>query len=266
MREETGERLEQFIHELFFDLQTVDGVKPLEIWSGFREPEDQREKASLVKNLYKIALPLANEQCAGQPFDAHAAKAYLAVAGVMKHFSADSGAELFQRFPDPPTGAEEQKELYQLVKAKASEIAAQVEMPPDVAKERAPGLDAGVFPDGLFDFREMRVVDNELPFIIFTDKEYRVIHGLAIVYGWLIDLESLFLQTLSESGVGTDVVEEYRMFSARVHEENPLLMDGRKMGSPELMEYIRVKLQYQDYLDLFEKVYRWFEVAREKYL
>ncbi|HTP58395.1 MAG TPA: hypothetical protein VMM82_05715 [Spirochaetia bacterium] len=266
MHKETGERLEQFIRELFFDLQTVDGVKPLEIWSGFREPEDQREKASLIKNLYKIALPLANEQCAGQPFDAHAARAYMAVAGVIKHFSAASGSELFQQFPDPPTGAEEQKELYQLVKARAAEITAQVETPKDAQHDAASSLDAGVFPDGLFDFREMRVVDNELPFIIFTDKEYRVIHGLAIVYGWLIDLESLFLQTLSENGADADIMEQYREFSARVHRENPLLMEGRKMGSEDLVEYIRVKLQYQDYLDVFEKVYRWFEIAREKYL
>ena len=266
MHKETGERPEQFIRELFFDLQTVDGVKPLEIWSGFREPDDPLEKASLVKNLYKIALPLANERCAGRPFDAHAARAYMTVAGMMKHFGADSGGELFRRFPDPPTGAEEQKELYQVVKAKGAEVAAQVETPEDDGKEHPLNLDTGLFPDGLFDFREMRVVDNELPFIIFTDKEYRVIHGLAIVYGWLIDLEALFLQTLSENGVGAEILEEYRQFSARVHQENPLLMQGRKMGSQELVEYIRVKLQYQDYLDLFEKVYRWFEIAREKYV
>ncbi len=266
MHKETGERLDQFIRELFFDLQTIDGVKPLEIWSGFRESADQLERASLIKNLYKIALPLANEQCAGQPFEAHAAKAFMAVAGVIKHFSADAGAELFERFPDPPTGAEEQKELYRLVKAKLAEIAAQVRAPEASRQGEPSGLDAGVFPDGLFDFREMRVVDNELPFIIFTDKEYRVIHGLAIVYGWLIDLEALFLQTLSENGVDAAVIEEYREFSARVHRENPLLMEGRKMGSQELIDYIRVKLQYQDYLDLFEKVYRWFELAREKYI
>jgi hypothetical protein len=112
----------------------------------------------------------------------------------------------------------------------------------------------------------MRVVDNELPFIIFTDKEYRVIHGLAIVYGWLIDLETLFLQTLSENAVDGGLIQEYRQFSAQVHRENPLLMEGRKMGSQELIDYIHVRLQYQDYLDIFEKVYRWFELAREKYI
>ncbi len=266
MHEGTGERMDQFIHELFFDLQTVDGVKPLEIWNGFRESEDQLERTSLIKNLYKIALPLVNEHCAGRPFEAHAARAYMAVAGVLKDFSRDSSLALFERFPDPPTSSDEQKDLYRLVKAKAAEIVIQMEAPEGVPSDRSSDLDAGVFPDGLFDFRELRIVDNELPFIIFTTKEYRVIHGLAIVYGWLIDLESLFLQTLAENGVEKSIIEKYRQFSALVHRENPLLMEGRKMGSQDLIDYIRVKLQYQDYLDLFEKVHRWFELAREKYL
>ena len=265
MHKETGERIDQFIRDLFFDLQTVDGVKPLEIWSGFRESEDQLEKTSLIKNLYKIALPLVNEHCRGRRFEVHAAKAYLTVSGVLKAFSEDSTGGLFERFPDPPTSNEEQKELYRFVKAKAAEIAAQVEPPEGSRPDEASNLEAGVFPDGLFDFRELRIVDNELPFIIFTDKEYRVIHGLAIVYGWLIDLESLFLQTLAENAVDKAVIEEYRRFSARVHQENPLLTEGGKMGSQELIDYIRVKLQYQDYLDVFEKVYRWFELAREKF-
>lgn len=266
MREETGQRLDQFIRELFFDLQTIDGVKPLEIWNGFRESEDQLERTSLIKNLYKIALPLVNEHCAGRPFEAHAARTYMAVSEVLKEFFRDSGAELFERFPDPPTSSDEQKALYRAVKAKAAEIVAQMEPFEGVPSDHPSDLDAGVFPDGLFDFRELRIVDNELPFIIFTDKEYRVIHGLAIVYGWLIDLESLFLQTLAENGVDKTIIKEYRQFSALVHGENPLLMEGRKMGSQDLIDYIRVKLQYQDYLDLFEKVYRWFELAREKYV
>jgi len=263
MHEETGERAGQFIRELFFDLQTIDGVKPLEIWNGFREPEDQREMAALVKNLYKIALPLVNEHCAGKPFEAHAAKAYMTVAGVLKDFSQKT---LFETFPDPPTSSDEQKELYQVVKASAAGMVAELDPPEGIAPDGPAGLDAEVFPDGLFDFRELRIVDNELPFIIFTDKEYRVIHGLAMVYGWLIDLESLFLQTLAENNVDEPIREEYRQFSALVHRDNPLLMEGRKMGSQELTDYIRVKLRYQDYLDLFEKVYRWLETAREKYL
>ncbi|HUI71723.1 MAG TPA: hypothetical protein VL354_14480 [Spirochaetia bacterium] len=265
MREETGERLDHFIRELFFDLQTIDGVKPLEIWNGFRESDDQIERTSLIKNLYKIALPLANERCAGRAFEAHAANAYMTVEGVLACYSGTSRDALFERFPDPPTSGDEQKELYKMIKAKAAELATQVEPPEGIPSDPASGLDAGVFPDGLFDFREMRIVDNELPFIIFTDKEYRVIHGLAIVYGWLIDLESLFLQTLAENQVDATICNEYRQFSLQVHRENPLLMEGRKLGSQELIDYIRVKLQYQDYLDLFERVYRWFELAREKY-
>ncbi len=266
MHEEKGERAGQFVRELFFDLQTIDGVKPLEIWNGFREPEDQGEKAALVKNLYKIALPLVNEHCAGKPFEAHAAKVYMTVAGILKEFSRHSGTALFESFPDPPTSSDEQKELYRVIKESAAGIVEQLDPPEGIAADRSPGLDAEVFPDGLFDFRELRIVDNELPFIIFTDKEYRVIHGLAMVYGWLIDLESLFLQTLAENSVDKELIEEYRQFSALVHRDNPLLMEGRKMGSPELTDYIRVKLQYQDYLDVFEKVYRWFEMARDKYL
>jgi hypothetical protein len=257
--------LDQFIRELFFDLQTIDGVKSLEIWNGLRESEDQLERASLIKNLYKIALPLANERCAGRPFAVHADLSYRTVAGVLGHFLSDAGAALFQQFPDPPTSGDEQKELYRIIKAKTQQIVAQSDPPQKVHGEPAPGFDAGGDPDGLFDFRELRIVDNELPFIIFTDKEYRVIRGLALVYGWLIDLESLFLHTLADTRVDASVIEEFRRFSEQVHRENPLLVEGRKMGSQELIDYIRVKLQYQDYLDLFEKVYRWFELAQEKY-
>ena len=64
-----------------------------------------------------------------------------------------------------------------------------------------PGRPAdAIFPDGLFDFREMRIVDNEMPYIIFTDKEFRVIHGLAIVYLWLIDLDGIYCATLDSLG------------------------------------------------------------------
>jgi hypothetical protein len=264
MHKAAGERIDQFIRDLFFDLQTVDDVKPLEIWNGFRESDDQLERTSLIKNLYKVALPLVNERCAGWPFEVHAAKAYITVAGVLAAFSTDSGAELFERFPDPPTSMEEQKALYRVVKEKTADIVAKVESPEGI-RDQPSDLSAGVFPDGLFDFREMRIVDNELPFIIFTDKEYRVIHGLAMVYCWLIGLEALFLQTLAENHIDKELIEAYRQFSSRVHRENPLLVEGGKMGSQELIDYIRVKLQYQDYLDLFEKVYRWFEMARERY-
>ena len=43
--------LAQFVRALYFDMQTVEGVKPLEIWNGIRERNDPFEAASLVKNL-----------------------------------------------------------------------------------------------------------------------------------------------------------------------------------------------------------------------
>ena len=54
-------RLQQFVRGLYFDLQRIEGVKPLEIWNGVREFFDPFEKANLVKNLYKIVVPLVNE-------------------------------------------------------------------------------------------------------------------------------------------------------------------------------------------------------------
>ena len=114
--------------------------------------------------------------------------------------------------------------------------------------EPSPGAAASheVFPDGLFDFREMRLVDNELPYIIFTDKEFRVIHGLAIVYLWLIDLDTIFLETLAEQGVDAELREEYRQFGRRVHKENPLIIHGRRMDAQELLAHIKEKLKYED--------------------
>ena len=35
--------------------------------------------------------------------------------------------------------------------------------------------------------------------IIFTEKEFRVIHGIAIVYLWLIDADAIFLDTLERA-------------------------------------------------------------------
>ena len=131
-------------------------------------------------------------------------------------------------------------------------------------KPPTPALPQGVFPGGLFDFREMRIVDNELPFIIFTDKEFRVIHGLAIVYLWLIDLDVIFLQTLQENDVDPAIIEEYRSFARKVQKENPLTIQGRVMNAQELLVYVQEKLKSEDYLDLFEQVYRWFEQTKAK--
>lgn len=258
-------RIAQFVRGLFFDIQTIEGVKPLEIWNGVRESEDSFEIAALVKNLYKIALPLVNELSSGQPFEVHAFRAQGTVEGVLRHFLEAPEPRLFVHFPNPPTGEADQKDLYRLVKQQSWEVLARLSRTDEPEGERQPVLEAGVFPGSLFDFKEMRIVDNELPFIIFTDKEYRVIHGIAVVYSWLIDLDGIFLETLEESDVDPDIVAEYRRFSAHVHAENPLLGPEKKPSPHEISRIIQEKLRQQDYLDLFEGVFRWFEQAQAKY-
>jgi hypothetical protein len=270
MREGTGERhgetrLPQFVHGLYFDLQTIEGVQPLEIWNGVRESFDPFEKTALVRNLYKIVIPLVNERCAGRPFEEHSRRARETVSAVLAWLLEGSGEAVFERFPYPPTGDADQKELYRAVKTRAEALLAGI----DAAGEAEPAptreaIPQGVFSSGLFDFKEMRIVDNELPFIIFTDKEFRVIHGLAIVYLWLIDLDAIFLQTLEENGIDASITEEYRSFARRVQKENPLAVQGRSIDPRELQVLIQERLKSADYLDLFETVYRWFEQARAK--
>ena len=36
------------------------------------------------------------------------------------------------------------------------------------------------------------------------------------------------------------------------------------MDTRELSAHVHEKLRYEDYLDLFEDVYRWFEATRDK--
>jgi hypothetical protein len=174
-------------------------VLPLEIWNGIRERDDSFEMTRLVKNLYKIVIPLVNERCFGKPFSHHSRRAKAAVTALIAWFTGSPESRLFERFPYPPTGDGDQKELYRVIKSRADLILSETEADEKAVSPSAQGgalLSHAVFPDGLFDFREMRIVDNELPYIIFTDKEFRVIHGLAIVYLWLIDLDTIFLETL----------------------------------------------------------------------
>jgi hypothetical protein len=49
-----------------------------------------------------------------------------------------------------------------------------------------------------------------------------------------------------------------------VHRENPLIIHGRAMNAKELLAHIHEKLKYEDYLDLFENVYAWFEQTRQR--
>jgi hypothetical protein len=257
------ERRERFVRGLYFDLQRIDGVKPLEIWNGVREFFDPYEKANLVKNLYKIALPFANEACFGRPFEEHAATARTAVEEAARWFVENPAQRLFDRFPDPPVGEHAEKEVYGLVREHLQQrVRTTVGDAPPLPPPSRPA-DAN-FPDGLFDFREMRIVDNEMPYIIFTDKEFRVIHGLAVVYLWLIDLDRIYCATLESLGADPALVGEYRKFVVKVHRESPLTFRGKKMDSQELSAHVHKKLQYGDYLDLFENVYRWFESTRGK--
>ena len=255
------------MRELYFELQTIEGVKPLEIWSGFHDAEDSFEKASLIKNLCKIAIPLVNERCFGRPFAEHSDAVYRTVTAVMAWFGANLDATLFERFPWPPTGDADQKDLYRVVKARTAMALDELVPRQEHEGDAEPPVDQ---PEGLvsslFDFREMRIVDNELPYIIFTDKEFRVIHGLAIVYLWLIGLEEIVLRTFTEAGVGPAIRDEYRTLSRKVLKDNPFAAQGKLADPAELLASLQEKLRGEDYLDLFESVYAWFEQTREKLL
>jgi hypothetical protein len=261
-------RLAHFVHGLYFDIQTIEGVQPLEIWNGIREIFDPFEKTSLVKNLYKIAMPLVNTTCFGRPFELHSRRAKATVIATLTWFSEDPQARIFRKFPYPPMGDADQKAVYRMVKARTAALLEEIDAgeTPDGAPGPGTIFAPSEFPDSLFDFREMRIVDNELPYIIFTDKEFRVIHGLAIVYLWLVDLGSIFLATLKENGVDQAIIDEYRQFERKMQKEHPLTVRGRRMNAEELVAHIHEKLKYEDYLDLFESVYMWFEQAKEKTL
>ena len=105
-------------------------------------------------------------------------------------------------------------------------------------------------------------MDNELPFIIFTDKEYRVIHGLAIVYLWLIDLDTIFLDTLDRTRRRRCHHRRVPAVRAARAEGEPAHDQGQAWTKKDLVGHIQEKLKYEDYLDLFEDVHRWFEQAR----
>jgi hypothetical protein len=211
----------------------------------------------------------------------HSRLARRTLAAQLAWFNEDPEGRLLQQFPDPPTGDDGQKALYRVVRDTAkvaleeveAESAARGEEP---AKSTAAGPewagpstephpDVGLLPDGLFDFSEMRIVDNELPFIIFTEKEYRVIHGLAIVYMCIIEADEILLEALKEEGIPADFLTEYRQFAKRVQAENPLAIRGKNMDARAFAARIHEKLRDKDYLDIFEDVHRWFEQTKAKY-
>ena len=129
----------QFVHSLYFELQTIEGVRPLEIWNGVRELFDPYEKTLLIKNLYKIVVPLVNEQFFGRPFEAHSARAREAVAALLAYLAENPDSRVFDRFPYPPVGDADQKELYRLVKERAAAVLRQLaeKDAPDPGKGRA---------------------------------------------------------------------------------------------------------------------------------
>jgi hypothetical protein len=269
--------LVQFVRGLYFEVQTVEGVRPLEIWNGVRERSDPYEVALLSKNLLKIVIPLVNEKCAGRAFVEHQERVKRTLAALIAWYGEDPEARLYQRFPYPPTGDADQKELYLAVRNAARTLLEGIDA--DVARapvqdkiirghgmpwhSGGPGPEA--FPDSLFDFQELRIVDNELPYIIFTEKEFRVIHGIVTVYLWMIDADAIFLDTLSANGVPPTLIDEYRQFARKVHGENPLTIKGRSVDSHGLVELIQEKLKYEDYLDVFENVHKWFEQTRARF-
>jgi len=260
-------RLVHFVRGLYFEMQTVEGVKPLEIWNGVREKHDPLEMASLAKNLLKIVVPLVNEQCPGRAFAVHQQRVKQTLAALIAWYGEDPDARMYQRFPYPPTGEADQKELYRAVRDTARTLLEEIDASsPASAREtivRGPG--PRVFPDSLFDFSELRIVDNELPYIIFTEKEFRVIHGIVIVYLWIIDADAILLDALARNGVPPSLTDEYRQFARKVHGENPLTIKGKSMDSHGLVELIQAKLQHEDYLDVFENVQKWFEQTRAKF-
>jgi hypothetical protein len=254
-----ADRTPDFVRTLYFDIQTIDGVRSLEIWNGVREFEDPFERTGLIKNLYKVVAPLVNEAFFPKPFELHSRAVKEAVSRMLSGPCGGSPAGIFERFPDPPVGDADSKAFYYLIKAEAKAL----------VEDAASGMnEAGSregFPDGLFDFREMRIVDNELPYIIFTEKEYRVIHGLAIAYLWIIDVQSMFLSTLEENGIPAQILAAYRRFDKKVLKENPLVVKGEKLDPREFAVRLRGRLPYEDYLDVFENVFFWFETSRTRF-
>ncbi len=116
--------LVQFVRGLYFEVQTVEGVRPLEIWNGVREKHDPYEMAHLAKNFLKIVIPLVNEECAGSVFTEHQRRVKETLAARIAWYEEDPAGRLFQRFPYPPTGDGDQKELYRMVRDTARTLLA----------------------------------------------------------------------------------------------------------------------------------------------
>lgn len=265
------QKQEEFARTLYFDMQRIDGVDSLEIWNGIMELDEPYEKTGLIKNLYKIVIPLVNEALFGRPFAEHSALVKKAVSGLLAVLGAKA-AEVAEQFPDPPTQEAGRKELYRLTREEARGVVAPLaaamrtadparvkEARASTRKKKAP-VDLAI--ETTFDFTELRIIDNELPYIIFTDKEYWVIHGMVVVYLWLIGLDSLFTSTLRDHGVEPGIADGYMDTMMMVHKSNPFGEEARDPAA--LYAHIREKMKDSDYLDVFEGVYKWFDSVRER--
>ena len=267
------ERQEDYARALYFDMQRIDGVDSLEIWNGIMEFDEPFEKTGLIKNLFKIVIPLVNEALFGRPFGEHSALVKKSVAGLLAVLGAKA-AEVAERFPDPPTREPERKELYQLAREEASRVVAPLAEAmrtadaPKAGSARAssrrkkPTVDLAI--ETTFDFTELRIIDNELPYIIFTDKEYWVIHGLVVVYLWLIDLDTLFISMLRDNGIGPEIVDGYLGMVKKIHKGNPLAFEDQAMDPAGLYAHIKEKMKEPDYLDVFESAYKWLDSVRSR--
>jgi len=249
-----------FSTRLYFAVHRIDGVEPLEIWSGFRELTDPTERAALLKNLIKMAIPPVNERCASWAFEEQARLTGLAVSRTLSWYAESLAGRLFASFPDPPVREPEQKRLYLSVRERISSILDGCMASENATVHQGAHAPAGQeLPDGLFDLREMRITDNELPFLIFTDKEYRVIHGLALVYLWLLDVDTVFLEALRDGPGTEEIAAGYRQVMKKADQENPLFSGIGKPEMGALPEGLCKRLAGEDYLDFYDRMHHWFE-------
>jgi hypothetical protein len=231
-----------------------------------------------VKNLFKIVIPLVNGALFSRPFSEQAGLVKKSVTGLLAVLGAKA-AGVAERFPDPPTRDAERKELYEFVREEATHIVMPLAQAMRAARapgkadakarsrkrskgRKAPAVDLSI--ESIFDFTEMRIIDNELPYIIFTDKEYWVIHGLVVVYLWLIDVDEIFVSVLKENGIGPEIIDGYLGMERKVHKENPFTIQGKEMDPTEMNAYIKERMKESAYLDVFESVYKWFDSVRQK--
>ena len=196
-------RLVQFVRELYFDMQTVEGVKPLEIWNGLREKTGPLGDGVPGEEPPEDRHPAGQRELLGEGIQ----RAFAARADDPRRRSCSGSTKTpssgcSSAFPIPRRGTETRRSCTAWC-ATPRAHGWQRSSWRRTGRKRRPrrARPRESFPTASSISREMRIVDNELPFIIFTEKEFRVIHGMAIVYMWLIDADSIFLDALDRNGV-----------------------------------------------------------------